>query len=102
MHTPLFIESPDEVLAGIEEESLDIEVRYELLDLFDANGVDSGNVQNLMSKTLTICWPNSDQKQTFVDTNSFEHYKCFLAMFTMKTFYLSHTTGIIILSNSLF
>ena len=55
MHTPLFIESPDEVLAGIEEESLDIEIRYELLDLFDANGVDSGNVQNLMSKTLTIC-----------------------------------------------
>ena len=55
MHTPLFIESPDEVLAGIEEESLDIEVRYELLDLFDANGVDSGNVQNLMSKILTIC-----------------------------------------------
>ena len=44
MHTPLFIESPDEVLAGIEEESLDIEVRFELLNLFDANGVDSGNV----------------------------------------------------------
>ena len=46
MHTPLFIESPDEVLAGIEEESLDIEIRLELLNLFDANGVDSGNVQN--------------------------------------------------------
>ena len=41
MHTPLFIETPDEVLAGIEEESLDIEVRFELLNLFDANGVDS-------------------------------------------------------------
>ena len=55
MHTPLFIVGPDEVLAGIEEESLHIEVRYELLDLFDANGVDSGNVQNLMSKILTMC-----------------------------------------------
>ena len=46
MHTPLFIETPDEVLAGIEEESLDIEVRLELLNLFDANGVDSGTSQN--------------------------------------------------------
>ena len=44
MHTPLFIETPEEILAGIEEESLDIEVRFELLNLFDANGVDSGNV----------------------------------------------------------
>lgn len=46
MHTPLFIETPDEVLAGIEEESLDIEIRLELLNLFDTNGVDSGYVQN--------------------------------------------------------
>lgn len=44
MHTPLFIETPEEILAGIEEESLDIEVRFELLNLFDANHVDSGNV----------------------------------------------------------
>lgn len=46
MHTPLFIETPDEVLAGIEEESLDIEIRLDFLNLFDTNGVDSGYVQN--------------------------------------------------------
>ena len=59
MHTPLFIETPDEVLAGIEEESLDIEVRFELLNLFDANGVDSGNVQSMFDLTVTFTPPST-------------------------------------------
>ena len=59
MHTPLFIETPEEILAGIEEESLDIEVRFELLNLFDANSVDSGNVLYLHFWHL---WPNHELK----------------------------------------
>ena len=59
MHTPLFIETPEEILAGIEEESLDIEVRFELLNLFDANHVDSGNVLYLH---FWHTWPNHELK----------------------------------------
>jgi len=56
MHTPLFIETPDEVLAGIEEESLDIEIRLELLNLFDTNGVDSVFSGHVHYENLAL-WP---------------------------------------------